>query len=421
MKIEEALQQIYSMHQFSIKLGLENIENLIKYLGNPEKKLIYFHIAGSNGKGSTASFIASILMEAGYKTGLYTSPHLVKFNERIRVNEEMINDDFITEFLNKHHNYILESNPTFFEITTAIAFDYFASQKPDFVVLETGLGGRLDATNIINPLASVITSISFEHQNILGDSLSAIAGEKAGIIKSDGKTFTGLLPAEAELVISKKAFEKNNDFYRLSDFINFSEDVLLLEVQDEIFTIPSLPLKGKYQKLNAALALLVLNETFGIKDKNIIEKGFANVVTNTGIAGRYEIYSEKPKVIFDAAHNEEGIKVFTEEFSREYKKYGNRKVIFGAMRDKNIPVMIKALKPYFDEFIFTEIPYERALKSEELEDLVKNLGIKTSRTKYPEKIIDDFCKNGTNDCIVVLGSIYLLGKIKENLSLQNFT
>ena len=171
MNLEEALEKLFSLHQFGIKLGLENICNLLDYLGNPQKELTTFHIAGSNGKGSTSSFINSILMEAGYRVGLYTSPHLVKFNERIRVNSEMIPDEYVVGFMNSLGDYIEKHSPTFFELTTAMAFKYFAEMKLDYAVIETGLGGRLDATNVLNPLASIITTISREHTNVLSDSI----------------------------------------------------------------------------------------------------------------------------------------------------------------------------------------------------------------------------------------------------------
>ena len=174
MDIQSALNKLYSMHQFSIKLGLERIENLLDHLYNPHEKLTCFHIAGSNGKGSTASFLASILMEAGFRVGLYTSPHFVRFNERIRVNGKEIEDSYIADFVESLEVYIEENKPTFFEVTTALAFKYFSESDLDFVVVETGLGGRLDATNVLEPLASIITSISLEHTHILGDRKSVV-------------------------------------------------------------------------------------------------------------------------------------------------------------------------------------------------------------------------------------------------------
>ena len=204
MDIQESLNKLYALHTFGVKLGLENIQKFLEVIGNPQSKLQTIHVAGSNGKGSTASFIASILIEKGYKVGLYTSPHFVIFNERIVVNGKYIPDDFIANFIDRYQKYIDEYELTFFEVTTAMAFEYFVFSDVDYAVIETGLGGRLDATNVLNPIACVITSISLEHTDILGNKLEQIAFEKGEIIKSGSKTFIGLLPEEAIKVIEKK-------------------------------------------------------------------------------------------------------------------------------------------------------------------------------------------------------------------------
>ncbi len=421
MDIQEALEKIYSLHQFSIKLGLESITNLMNHLGNPQNNLKCIHIAGSNGKGSTASFMASILREAGFKTGLYTSPHFVKFNERIRINGEMINNDFIADFLTNNHNYIVNNSVTFFEITTALAFEYFNSEKVDYAVIETGLGGRLDATNIINPLASVITTISLEHQNILGNSIEHIAREKAGIIKQNGKVFTGLLPDAAINVIKNKVSEKSADLYELPDFIYNNDDNLILKISKNEFTIEKLPLCGKHQKYNAALAVLTLNKILNINNNDIILKGLDNTIKNSGIQGRYEIFNKYPKVIFDSAHNEEGINAFLTEFGKEFLSYDKCYLIFGAMKDKNIRNMMVLLKEYFDEIIFTRIDNERALNYKEFLEVTDNMDLKSSNEENPDIVISNFIKTGKNECMVVLGSIYMLGSIKEKLILKDFT
>lgn len=188
-EINKALDRLYSLQKFGMKLGLDNITSLLEYLGNPQKNFKSFHVAGTNGKGSTTSFMASILMEAGYRTGLYTSPHFIRFNERVRVNGVEIPDQYIVEFISGINGFIVIHKPTFFEVTTALAFKYFSDEKVEYAAIETGLGGRLDATNVLAPLASVITSISLEHTEILGDTLEKIAFEKGGIIKRGGKVF----------------------------------------------------------------------------------------------------------------------------------------------------------------------------------------------------------------------------------------
>ncbi|NLT50010.1 MAG: bifunctional folylpolyglutamate synthase/dihydrofolate synthase [Ignavibacteria bacterium] len=421
MDIQESLEKIYSLHQFSIKLGLESITNLMNHLGNPQNNLKCFHIAGSNGKGSTASFIASILREAGFKTGLYTSPHFVKFNERIRINGEMINDDFIADFLKNNHNYIVNNSVTFFEITTALAFEYFNSEKVDYAVIETGLGGRLDATNIINPIASVITTISLEHQNILGNTIEQIAKEKAGIIKQNGNIFTGLLQEKAFDVIKKISFDKSADLYNLSNYIYEKDNNVILKNIISEFRINNLPLYGNHQKINAALAVLSLNKELNFNNENILRKGLQNVIENTGIQGRYEIFYKYPRVIFDSCHNEEGVTVFLDEFKNEFFNYDKCYLIFGAMKDKNIRSMMILLKEYFSEILFTRIDNKRALNYKEFLELTDNLNLKSSIEENPDKVISNFIKTGKNECLVVLGSIYMLGSIKEKLILKDFT
>ena len=443
MTIENALQKLYSMHQFGVKLGLENITNLLRYLGNPEKKFKSFHIAGSNGKGSTASFVSSILIEAGFKTGLYTSPHLVNFNERVRINGEEIPDKFIAEFILSHQKYIDENNPTFFEITTALAFTYFAENKVDYAVIETGLGGRLDATNTIIPEAAIITSISREHTNILGNSLAEIAGEKAGILKSGIPVFTGVMPKEAEEVIEKKSKEKGCALFRLNDFLqikNAVEDLekkskedlnpifkqhdfhqtksafVELELGEKKYKIYDLPLQGFHQKLNASLALLALNKTLHVSDYKIINESFVKVVENSGLQARYEVVNENPKVIFDAAHNPEGTDAFIKEFENEFEQYEERILLFGVMKDKNAEEMLNVLKPYFTKFILTTIDYRRAAEQEDLTELAGKLDIAAEPVKDPARFISDFTKTRNNkSCLVVIGSIYVIGAIKANL------
>ncbi len=198
MDIETSLNKLFSLHTFGIKLGLENTIGFLNHLGNPQQDLKTIHIAGSNGKGSTASFIASILQEFGFKVGLYTSPHFVKFNERVVINGKQIDDEYISSFITENEKYIDEHQLTFFEVTTAMAFQYFKEMKPDYCVIETGLGGRLDSTNVLNPLAVVITTISLEHTNVLGNTIEQIAAEKAAIIKKDSKCFYRFLKKEAD-------------------------------------------------------------------------------------------------------------------------------------------------------------------------------------------------------------------------------
>ena len=416
MNIETALNKLFSLHQFGVKLGLENITNLLNFIGNPQEKLKVFHIAGSNGKGSTASFLSSILMEAGYKVGQFTSPHFVKFNERIRINGFEIADEYVADFVEDLDSYITEFRPTFFELTTALAFKYFAESNVDFVVLETGLGGRLDATNTVIPLASIITTISLEHSHILGNSLQRIAFEKSGIIKQNTPIFVGLIPSEAEQEISKAAVAKSSEMFKLNKYIIAGKDFVSIDIGRNNVKLYTTPLRGYHQLNNAALAILAVSKIIAeIEVKNILD-GIDNVIINSGISGRYEIYEQKPRIIFDSAHNPEGIDSFIDEYKKEWLGYKKRVVIFSAMKDKNTLAMIKKIKNYFDKIYFTNINYERAATAEQLLEIAETADVNA------EKLIDKtgFIKNFKNnyskdDCLVVIGSIYLLGEIKTEL------
>lgn len=415
MELQAALNKIYSMHQFDIKLGLDRIEQLLEMIGNPQKDLNYIHIAGSNGKGSTASFIASILLEAGFKVGLYTSPHFVKFNERIRINGREIEDEYIAGFISSIENQIELLKPTFFEITTALAFKYFKEQNPDYVILETGLGGRLDATNVISPVASVITSISLEHTNILGGTIEKIAYEKAGIIKQGVPVFVGLVPEEAELVICRRADEVNSKVDLLKDSIEPGKENVVISTATKKNHLYKTGLTGFHQLQNAALALKVVDRVIGISDFQIINNGLMNVVQNSGIQGRYEIFRENPRIIFDSAHNLDGVKTFIKEFSKEYSNYKERVLIFGVMKDKDIEQMLRQLKPYFDKIYVTMPHYERAATIEELQNVAAGIGIIVHPLPEPYGLISEFNLSGGEGCLVVLGSIYLLGEIKSKI------
>ncbi len=414
MDIQQALDKLFSLHQFGIKLGLENINKLLKYIGNPEKKLRAVHIAGSNGKGSTASFLASILQEKGYKTALYTSPHFRKFNERVRINGIEIEDEYILSFMSGLEEYIDKNSPTFFELTTAMAFKYFAEHKVDISVIETGLGGRLDATNVLDPAAMVITSISKEHTNILGEKYSDIAREKAGILKAGKPLFTGFMPEEALEEIKRVSNEKKiSDLINLSDHFKKSDSSLRMDSGE--FDLIKLPLEGKYQRWNAALALLIAEKVFGINDTTILKSGLYNVLSNTGFQGRYEYYHRRPDIIFDAAHNEEGIEMLLDLFEEKKNNYKEKSVIFGAMKDKKLHSMFYLLASYFDNFYVTDINYERSATIDDLLNLADKTGIKVIPLNNPAKFIREFKNSNNASCLLITGSIYLIGQIKQKL------
>jgi len=416
MNLESSLKKLFSLHNFGIKLGLDNIIAFINHLGNPQKKLKCIHIAGSNGKGSTASFIASILQEYGFNVGLYTSPHFVKFNERIVINGEEISDQYISDFINQNEKYIDERQLTFFEVTTAMAFTYFNEMNPDYCVIETGLGGRLDATNVLNPLAVVITSISLEHTNVLGNTIEQISAEKAAIINNSSKVFIGNLTKEAISIFEKKCKETSSTLFKLNDFTSDDEEEVNLNI-DKLLLNLNPPINGKYQKYNSALAALTIAKTFSLSDAEKYLIGIANVTENTGLRGRYEYFHRNPTVIFDSAHNPEGLENFLIEFKKEYLVYKKRILIFGAMRDKSILEMLKMCTEYFDEILISDINYERAAKATEIKLLCDELKITSKIIEDPTTFIEQFSSLQTNDCLVVLGSMYLLGEIKRRLSI----
>ncbi|MFA7421683.1 MAG: folylpolyglutamate synthase/dihydrofolate synthase family protein [Melioribacteraceae bacterium] len=415
MEIKPALDKLYSLHQFGIKLGLESTLLLLDQIGNPHKKLKCFHIAGSNGKGSTASFIASILVEHGFKVGLYTSPHFVRFNERIKINGREISDEKIVQFISKLEKYIDECRPTFFELTTALAFEHFAEENVDYAVIETGLGGRLDATNVIDPLASVITSISLEHTTHLGNTIEKIAFEKAGIIKKKKPVFIGAVTQVAENVIIDKANEENSECYISKDFVVKNENHIAVKVKGNHFTIYNTPLLGDHQLMNAALAIKAVSETIENIKPLMVSRGIQKVLQNSKIEGRYEVFNDYPRIIFDSAHNPEGVGVFVEQFKKEYRNYEEKILIFGAMKDKSIGSMLSCLLPFFDQIIVTSIQDERAANPEEIKVLVDNPKIKAVDLDSAFKYLSDFLKTPKNACLVVLGSMYLLGEIKSKI------
>ncbi|GAB4290480.1 MAG: folylpolyglutamate synthase/dihydrofolate synthase family protein [Ignavibacteriaceae bacterium] len=415
IEIQKTLDRLFALHTFGIKLGLDNIVKFLGPLDNPQNSLKTFHIAGSNGKGSTAAFTASILQEAGFKTGLYTSPHFVRFNERIKINGTEVPDNFIADFYSGNEKFISENKLTFFEVTTAMAFQYFSEQNVDFAVIETGLGGRLDATNVLNPLAVIITSISLEHTNILGTTIDLIAAEKAAIIKENSKVFTGLLPEEADKVISEKCKEKKCELFRIEEYSNQKGGTIELYTEEIELDDWTMPLRGDYQKYNAALAALAVSKTLNIDSTRHITDGIKNVVANTGLQGRYEYFSRKPDIIFDSAHNPEGIRNFLSEFSKDKNLYSYKEVIFGVMKDKAVEDMILQLKSAFDNILLTSFDYERACSLNDLQLICGKLNIDYRALTNPADYIKDFKKRKPDNCLVVLGSMFLLGEIKSKL------
>ncbi|MCX8011064.1 MAG: bifunctional folylpolyglutamate synthase/dihydrofolate synthase, partial [Ignavibacteria bacterium] len=339
MNYKETLDFLYSLQKVGIKFGLENTKKLLEKFDNPQQKFKSIHIAGTNGKGSTASFTASILKEFGYKVGLYTSPHLVKFNERININGELIDDDSLVDYTNFIYKDILEIKPTFFEVTTAIALKYFADMNVDYTVLETGLGGRLDSTNVVLPKVSVITSIGKDHQQYLGSTLEEITQEKGGIIKSEIPVVIGKNQKNVKEILKRICEQKKTTFYDVEE--NFEYFIVNDEFPHLVFKCKSSltkeeyfinsPLYGNYQINNIINAVCAV-ELISDKDKSIkneIEKGIINLQKNFKLQGRFQIINHRPWIILDTAHNSQAIKFILAELE---KLSVNKKIgVFGIM------------------------------------------------------------------------------------------
>ena len=345
------------------KTGLETTFELDRIFQHPHRKFRTIHVAGTNGKGSCSHLISAVLQKSGYKVGLYTSPHLKDFRERIRINGEMISEEAVCEFVELAQPIIAELQPSFFEITTAMAFRYFALQNVDVAVIEVGLGGRLDCTNIIDPELSIITNISIDHTDLLGATLPEIAYEKAGVIKAGKPAIIGERQPEVAQVFISKATEVNAPIYFASD-----------EMADEI--LPDCEMKGYYQDKNRRTVLTAIRELrrqnyFNIPDQAIVD-GFAKVCHLTGIMGRWQLISENPRIICDTGHNEAGIKFVTEQLLHE--KFTNLRIIIGMVSDKKIDKVL-ALLPKNAIYYFTKAQMPRALNEVDLQKQATEYGL----------------------------------------------
>jgi dihydrofolate synthase/folylpolyglutamate synthase len=350
------------------KANLDNTLALMEMLHHPQKSFPAVHIAGTNGKGSSAHMIASVLQQQGYKTGLYTSPHLIDFRERIKVDGAMIPKDEVVAFVERYRAEFTKIKPSFFEITFAMALDYFRKSAVDIVVMETGMGGRLDSTNVVEPVISLITNISLDHTQFLGDSLPKIATEKAGIIKRGVPVIIGTRQEELREVFEKRAAEMDAPLIYAEDIIQLAErpapskqcyDVKVNSSRKGVFCIPLL---GKYQRNNLQGVLAVLYKLdelgdFVISDEHI-RKGLACVVKSTGIMGRWQQLADRPKIICDTGHNEDGLRHVLEQLSKEsYKKLH---FVLGMVNDKDVPAVLEML-PKDAEYYFCRPDIPRGL------------------------------------------------------------
>ncbi|MBL7887428.1 MAG: bifunctional folylpolyglutamate synthase/dihydrofolate synthase [Flavobacterium sp.] len=380
------------------KKDLTNTILLANHLDNPEKHLTCIHVAGTNGKGSTSHLLASVFQEAGYKVGLYTSPHLKDFRERIKINGNEISKRFIVDFVVENKHFFEANQLSFFEMTVGLAFDYFRKEKTDINIIEVGMGGRLDSTNIIIPEVSVITNIGFDHTQFLGDTLEKIAFEKAGIIKQNSPVVIGEYTAETRKVFEEKAKSTHSSIYFASDLIDA--------------TYPS-PLLGDYQVYNKRTVLQTLRvvqeqNRFKISEEHI-KKGFQNVITNTGLQGRWQQINENPKAICDTAHNSHGLKIVLHQIQKE--KFDQLHLVLGVVNDKDLDEILP-LFPKNAHYYFCKPEIPRGLNAETLKEKAAQFGLLGKVYNSVSEAYKNALKNASaQDFIYVGGSTFVVAEI----------
>ncbi|MFY8128641.1 MAG: bifunctional folylpolyglutamate synthase/dihydrofolate synthase [Chitinophagaceae bacterium] len=412
----------------ALKPSLDNTLALCEALGNPQNKFKTIHIAGTNGKGSTSHQLASILQEANYKVGLYTSPHLKDFRERIKINGALCDKDFIIDFVKKTTPIIEAINPSFFEVTVAMAFEYFALQKVDVAVIEVGMGGRLDSTNIITPILSIITNIGFDHMQFLGNTYQAIATEKAGIIKPNIPVIIGEYNTETNPVFAEIA-QKNNSpiilaqnnwqVVALSSNSSFLTTNVHSKLYNKTYTL-ALDLLGRYQLKNIVQvmeAFVQLNELGFIITENNLHQGLANCKKNTGFYGRWDVLQQKPTVIADVAHNEDGIKQIVHQL--EYLTYKKLHFVLGMVKDKDVNKVLQLL-PKSANYYFTNATIERAMPAKDLQILGSQNNLFGNSYNNVDIALKNALKNASDeDVIIICGSIFLIAEINHYNYFQN--
>ena len=417
----EALQYLYDrlpvFHHIggaAYKPGLDNTIKLLNAFDNPQQKFKCIHIAGTNGKGSVSNMLSAVFQSAGYKTGLYTSPHLVDFGERIRVDGQMIAQNYVIEFVKKHQSVFDEIQPSFFEATMAMAFCYFADKQVDIAIIETGLGGRLDSTNIVIPLLSVITNISFDHVAFLGDTLEKIAFEKAGIIKTGIPVVVGEWLPETKPVFEKTASEKNAPIYFAEEtFDKYYIENQKLVVESSLGKIVS-DLSGKYQLRNLSTVLKSLevfranySNDFTIDNKKILH-GLENVCTLTGLQGRWQTLQSKPKVITDTGHNEAGIAFVCEQLQQQ--NFETLRIVIGFANDKDISKILKLL-PANAKYYFTQANVQRAMEADKLAEKALSVGLNGAyHNSVKESVKAAINEAAPEDLIFIGGSNFVVGE-----------
>ncbi|MEO0525755.1 MAG: folylpolyglutamate synthase/dihydrofolate synthase family protein [Bacteroidota bacterium] len=374
---------------------LDAIKSFSQHLGNPEKQFKSIHVAGTNGKGSSSHMLASILQEAGYKVGLYTSPHVKDFRERIRINGKTVSEQFVVDFIDRNRPFLDANELSFFEMTVGMAFNYFANQEVDLAIIEVGLGGRLDSTNIITPEVSLITNIGYDHMDILGHTLAKITREKAGIIKPD-----------VPVVISEYQKETAEIFDSIATTLN-AEIVYASETIEEEYETSLL---GSYQTKNIKGVIATLNMLNGFEfTADHMKEGLFNVVENTGIMGRWQILREQPRVICDTAHNSEGLELVVQQLMEE--KFDRIHLVLGFVEDKNLEALLP-LFPKNEYYYFSRPDIRRGLDVEILKDKALKHGLKGSSYGSVQEAYGAALKNASEmDIVFVGGSTFTVAEV----------
>lgn len=406
MNYQETIQWMFTqlpMYQTqgasAYKKDLTNTLLLAKHLNHPEKNLTCIHVAGTNGKGSTSHLLASVFQEAGYKVGLYTSPHLKDYRERIKINDNMISEEYVCSFIESNKAFLEKNQLSFFEMTVGLAFSYFEKEKTDINIIEVGMGGRLDSTNILTPILSIITNIGLDHTQFLGNTLEKIAFEKAGIIKENIPIVIGESTPETKNVFLQKANHLNSEIY-------FAEDNnALTEIECE--------LKGAYQEKNKktvleAIQLINLKTKFKLPEETV-KNGFLNVVKNTGLLGRWQQLNFQPKVICDTAHNAHGLKIVINQVLNQ--KFDQLHIVLGVVNDKNLDEIL----PFFPKnakYYFCKPNIPRGLDAFFLQEKAKNFNLHGNLFNSVSEAYNHALQNAsTNDFIYIGGSTFVVAEI----------
>lgn len=431
MNYEQTLDYLFSRLPMFSRIGaaaykadLTNTITLCNAIGNPQHQFKSIHIAGTNGKGSTSHMLAAIFQTAGYKTGLYTSPHLKDFRERIKINGQLVSEEFVIDFTEKIKPLAEEIQPSFFEITVVMAFSYFAQQQIDIAVIETGLGGRLDSTNIITPQLSIITNIGFDHMNLLGDSLEKIAVEKAGIIKPSVPVVVGEIVRET-LPVFQQAAEKNNVPLLIASQLRQATDwhwqhrELVVEVASAHHTdhqIYELDLPGIYQTKNLLTVLEACSQLqqigWNITDENI-RAGVKHAGKITGLHGRWEVIHHSPLIVMDVAHNTDGIKQLVQQI--ELTEHNDLHIIIGMVKDKAVEEVLELL-PHTARYYFTKAQIPRALPENELQEKASLFQLKGHAYADVNTAIHSARQQAhEEDLIIICGSVFLVGEVNTSI------